>query len=101
MPNINELQIEYKQLNEALEAHFTKYDDLPVNVSEEVLDELDNQAESIYDRLDEITAYLESSIAPILKKQDATIDDETIRRMFVFKREETISLAFRLLKLSA
>jgi len=101
MTNIIELQNEYNKLNEALEIHFAKYDELPENVSDEVLDELDDQVESIYDRLDEITAYLESNIAPILKKQDATVDDETIRHMFVFKKEKTISLAFRLLKLSA
>ena len=101
MTNIIELQKEYINLNNALEAHFTKYDELPENVSEEVLDELDAQAEIIYDRLDEITAYLERSIAPIRKKQDASVNDETIRHMFVFKKEKTVNLAFKLLKLSA
>ena len=101
MLNIIELQKEYNSLNNALETHFTKYDELSENVSEEVLDELDAQAEIIYDRLDEITSYLESSIAPILKKQDASVNDETIRHMFVFKKEKTVNLAFKLLKLSA
>ena len=101
MTNINELQKEYKELNKALEIHFAKYDELSENVSDEILDELDDQAENIYDRLDEITAYLERSIAPILKKQDASVNDETIRHMFVFKKEKTVNLAFKLLKLSA